>query len=63
MALSFDSPRLSIREASFSDARDILDSVGHVVIDNLWNKTFLAKLRQIAEIGFRSSGTDSAFLA
>jgi hypothetical protein len=62
MALSFDSPRLSIREASLSDARELLDRVGHVVIDDLWNKTFLAKLRQIAEIGFQSSGTDSTHL-
>jgi hypothetical protein len=52
MALSFDSPRASLRTADFKDIDNSLANVGHVVLDDVWNTRFLSDLCVAADRKF-----------
>jgi hypothetical protein len=48
MAVSLESPRFSLRSASFGDIEAALATVGHAVLDDVWNPLFLAEAREAA---------------
>ena len=50
--LSQSSPRIDFRSASFADIDAALKDPGHVVLDNVWNTSFLDEIRQIASERF-----------
>ena len=55
MALSFDSPRFNLREASLAEIEQSINDVGHVVLDGLWNHKFLSRLHDFAVTNFTTS--------
>src|SRR5271154_706760 len=55
MPLSFDSPRYNLRDASLADIEQSINGVGHVVLDGLWNTSFLRRLHNFASANFMSS--------
>jgi hypothetical protein len=56
MALSFASARFDLRTPpAFKQIETTIDAVGHVVLDNLWNPEFLARLHDFAQENFVSS--------
>jgi hypothetical protein len=52
MALSFDSPRYSLRTADFSDITDSIERTGHVVLEDVWNVPFLDRILRVAQEAF-----------
>jgi hypothetical protein len=46
MKLTFDSPRFDYRNSNSSDIEKVIKQVGHVVLDNVWNKKYVEKLKQ-----------------
>jgi hypothetical protein len=55
MALSFESPRLNLRDASLAEIEQTINNVGHVVLDGLWNRPFLSRLHDFAKTNFTTS--------
>lgn len=53
MAL-LESPRFNLRSCNFQDVRAALKTVGHAVLDNVWNLDYLRRLHDHAEAKFRS---------
>jgi hypothetical protein len=54
MALTTESPRCSLRTASFSDVERTLDEIGHVVLDEAWNYRYLEALHTRAKSKFEA---------
>jgi hypothetical protein len=54
MALTIESPRYSLRTASFSDVERTLNELGHVVLDEAWNYRYLEALHARAKSKFEA---------
>jgi hypothetical protein len=55
MALYLESPRFDLRAAALSDVETALETIGHAVLDGLWNQPFLTRLRIFAQDNFAAS--------
>ncbi|MGH6967670.1 MAG: hypothetical protein ACREEN_01005 [Stellaceae bacterium] len=49
MALSFDSPRFSLRTADFCEIDSAIENVGHAVLEDVWNPLFIAAMLAAAK--------------
>jgi hypothetical protein len=44
MPLSINSPRVDFRTGDFTEVDNALSTIGHVVLDNVWNKNYLSEV-------------------
>jgi len=58
MPLSFESPRFSLRNANFSKIQAALESVGHVVLTDVWNLDFLGEMLAAAKRNFATDDSN-----
>jgi hypothetical protein len=54
MPLTTESPRFSLRAADFADVARAIDTVGHAVLDDVWNPHYLSALHERAKTAFET---------
>lgn len=62
MPLTFDSPRFLARNASLRGIAKAIDRVGHVVIDGLWDPSFVRGLQRFSEPHFAADPSEATHL-